>query len=106
MIKDPTATRRKRGHRESSERGEQVVLIIDEAHRLDAESLEGVRCLSNDLVLPPQQAISGSSACGEDWTAPGLDDTCPRNRGHSRPPMLRGCRFRQSGRACLPSGFA
>jgi type II secretory pathway predicted ATPase ExeA len=32
---------------ESSERGKQVVLIIDEAHLLDAESLEGVRCLSN-----------------------------------------------------------
>jgi type II secretory pathway predicted ATPase ExeA len=32
---------------EHSERGKQVVLIIDEAHLLDAESLEGVRCLSN-----------------------------------------------------------
>jgi len=32
---------------ESSERGKRVVLIIDEAHLLDAESLEGVRCLSN-----------------------------------------------------------
>jgi type II secretory pathway predicted ATPase ExeA len=32
---------------EASERGKQVVLIIDEAHLLDAESLEGVRCLSN-----------------------------------------------------------
>lgn len=32
---------------EVSERGKQVVLIIDEAHLLDAESLEGVRCLSN-----------------------------------------------------------
>ena len=32
---------------ESSERGKQVVLIVDEAHLLDAESLEGVRCLSN-----------------------------------------------------------
>jgi type II secretory pathway predicted ATPase ExeA len=32
---------------ESSERGKQVVLIIDEAHLLDADSLEGVRCLSN-----------------------------------------------------------
>jgi len=32
---------------ESAERGKQVVLIIDEAHLLDAESLEGVRCLSN-----------------------------------------------------------
>jgi type II secretory pathway predicted ATPase ExeA len=32
---------------ESTERGKQVVLIIDEAHLLDAEILEGVRCLSN-----------------------------------------------------------
>jgi len=32
---------------EASERGKHVVLIIDEAHLLDAESLEGVRCLSN-----------------------------------------------------------
>jgi|ERR1700689_5085517 type II secretory pathway predicted ATPase ExeA len=32
---------------ETSERGKHVVLIIDEAHLLDAESLEGVRCLSN-----------------------------------------------------------
>jgi type II secretory pathway predicted ATPase ExeA len=32
---------------ESSERGKQVVLIIDESQLLDAESLEGVRCLSN-----------------------------------------------------------
>jgi type II secretory pathway predicted ATPase ExeA len=32
---------------ESAERGKQVVLIIDEAHLLDAESLEGVRCLAN-----------------------------------------------------------
>ncbi|MGH2743404.1 MAG: ExeA family protein [Pseudonocardiaceae bacterium] len=32
---------------ESSERGKHVVLIIDEAHLLDAECLEGIRCLSN-----------------------------------------------------------
>jgi type II secretory pathway predicted ATPase ExeA len=32
---------------ESSERGKHVVLIIDEGHLLDAESLEGIRCLSN-----------------------------------------------------------
>jgi type II secretory pathway predicted ATPase ExeA len=32
---------------ESAERGKHVVLIIDEAHLLDAESLEGIRCLSN-----------------------------------------------------------
>jgi type II secretory pathway predicted ATPase ExeA len=32
---------------EAAERGKQVVLIIDEAHLLDAESLEGIRCLSN-----------------------------------------------------------
>ena len=32
---------------EVSERGKRVVLICDEAHLLDAESLEGVRCLSN-----------------------------------------------------------
>jgi hypothetical protein len=32
---------------EASERGKRVVLICDEAHLLDAESLEGIRCLSN-----------------------------------------------------------
>jgi type II secretory pathway predicted ATPase ExeA len=32
---------------ESTERGKRVVVIIDEAHLLDAESLEGIRCLSN-----------------------------------------------------------
>jgi type II secretory pathway predicted ATPase ExeA len=32
---------------ESAERGKQVVLVIDEAHLLGAESLEGIRCLSN-----------------------------------------------------------
>lgn len=32
---------------ETAERGKQVLLIIDEAHLLDAESLEGIRCLSN-----------------------------------------------------------
>lgn len=32
---------------EAAERGKRVVLIIDEAHLLSAEALEGVRCLSN-----------------------------------------------------------
>jgi type II secretory pathway predicted ATPase ExeA len=32
---------------ETSERGKQVLLICDEAHLLDAECLEGLRCLSN-----------------------------------------------------------
>jgi len=32
---------------EGSERGKRVVLICDEAHLLDAESVEGIRCLSN-----------------------------------------------------------
>jgi len=32
---------------EGSERGKRVVLICDEAQLLDAESLEGIRCLSN-----------------------------------------------------------
>ncbi len=32
---------------ESTERGKQVVLLLDEAHLLDAECLEGIRCLSN-----------------------------------------------------------
>jgi len=32
---------------ESAERGKRVVLICDEAHLLDAQSLEGIRCLSN-----------------------------------------------------------
>ncbi|MDQ2896186.1 MAG: AAA family ATPase [Actinomycetota bacterium] len=32
---------------ETSERGKQVVLVIDEAHLLSPECLEGIRCLSN-----------------------------------------------------------
>jgi type II secretory pathway predicted ATPase ExeA len=32
---------------EASERGKRIILICDEAHLLDAESLEGIRCLSN-----------------------------------------------------------
>jgi type II secretory pathway predicted ATPase ExeA len=32
---------------ESAERGKQVVLVIDEAHLLSTEALEGIRCLSN-----------------------------------------------------------
>ncbi len=32
---------------EASERGKQVVLVLDEAHLLDADCLEGIRCLSN-----------------------------------------------------------
>jgi len=32
---------------ESTERGKQAVVVIDEAHLLDAECLEGIRCLSN-----------------------------------------------------------
>jgi len=32
---------------EASERGKRVLLICDEAHLLDVESLEGIRCLSN-----------------------------------------------------------
>jgi type II secretory pathway predicted ATPase ExeA len=31
----------------AEERSKQVVVIVDEAHLLDAESLEGLRCLSN-----------------------------------------------------------
>lgn len=33
---------------EYAERGKSVVLVIDESHLLDAEVLEGLRCLSND----------------------------------------------------------
>jgi len=32
---------------EHAERGKQVVLVVDEAHLLDADCLEGLRCLSN-----------------------------------------------------------
>ncbi len=32
---------------ESAERGKQVLLICDEAHLLDGDSLEGIRCLGN-----------------------------------------------------------
>src|SRR6266508_3435334 len=32
---------------ETAERGKQVILIIDEAHLLSADALEGIRCLSN-----------------------------------------------------------
>ena len=40
---------------EAAERGKQVVLVCDEAHLLDADCLEGLRCLSNmemDQVAP------------------------------------------------------
>lgn len=40
---------------ESAERGKKVILVIDEAHLLDADTLEGLRCLSNaemDSVAP------------------------------------------------------
>ena len=40
---------------EHDERGKQVVLIVDEAHLLSAEALEGIRCLGNasmDQVSP------------------------------------------------------
>jgi type II secretory pathway predicted ATPase ExeA len=40
---------------ESSERSKQVVLVVDEAQLLDAESLEGLRCLQNadmDQTVP------------------------------------------------------
>jgi type II secretory pathway predicted ATPase ExeA len=40
---------------EHAERGKQVVLIIDEAHLLPAEALEGIRCLGNasmDQIAP------------------------------------------------------
>ncbi len=40
---------------EAEERSKQVVLLVDEAHLLDAESLEGLRCLQNadmDQVTP------------------------------------------------------
>jgi len=33
---------------EHAERGKSVVLVIDESHLLDADVLEGLRCLSND----------------------------------------------------------
>ncbi len=32
---------------ETAERGKQVLLVVDEAHLLDADCLEGLRCLSN-----------------------------------------------------------
>jgi type II secretory pathway predicted ATPase ExeA len=32
---------------EAAERGKQVLLVVDEAHLLDADCLEGLRCLSN-----------------------------------------------------------
>jgi type II secretory pathway predicted ATPase ExeA len=32
---------------ESAERGKKVLVVVDEAHMLDAEVLEGLRCLSN-----------------------------------------------------------
>jgi type II secretory pathway predicted ATPase ExeA len=40
---------------EAEERGKKVTVVIDEAHLLDAETLEGLRCLSNagmDSVAP------------------------------------------------------
>jgi len=68
---------------ESSERGKQVLLICDEAHLLDAECLEGIRCLSN---------------LGMDQTAP----FCLLLLGQ---PMLRR-RLRQSTFAALDQRIA
>lgn len=34
-------------HQEQAERGKQVTVVVDEAHLLDADCLEGLRCLQN-----------------------------------------------------------
>ena len=48
---------------EAAERGKRVVLICDEAHLLDAESLEGVRCLSTwGWTRPPRSACCCSGS--------------------------------------------
>ncbi|MEJ7715349.1 MAG: AAA family ATPase [Thermoleophilaceae bacterium] len=46
---------------ESAERGKQVVLIIDEAHLLDAESLEGVRCLTQPRDGPDRPVLPAAA---------------------------------------------
>ena len=48
---------------ESAERGKQVVLIIDEAHLLDAESLEGcAACRTSGWTRPPRSACCCSAS--------------------------------------------
>ncbi len=50
---------------ESEERGKKVTVVIDEAHLLDAETLEGLRCLSNahmDSVAPFALILLGQPA--------------------------------------------
>ena len=51
---------------ESAERGKQVLLICDEAHLLDGDSLEGIRCLGNmgmDQTARLGCCCSGSRRC-------------------------------------------
>jgi type II secretory pathway predicted ATPase ExeA len=43
---------------ESAERGKAVVVICDESHLLEAEVLEGLRCLSNDTGMDAEARFS------------------------------------------------
>lgn len=47
---------------ESAERGKAVTVVVDESHLLDADTLEGLRCLSNagmDAVAPLSLVLLG-----------------------------------------------
>ena len=102
---------------ESSERGKQVVLIIDEAHLLDAESLEGVRCLiehgdgPDRPVLPavarPAHAASPAAArpvrgAGSADRGP-LRDPRPGRDGDTRATCSTTWRSRAAPTRCSPT---
>ena len=78
---------------ETEERAKQVVLIIDEAHLLDGESLEGLRCLSNadmdqtapfTLLLLGQPTLRRRCArgCSRRWTS--ASGCATRSKGLTR----------------------
>jgi AAA domain len=85
---------------EASERGKRVILICDEAHLLDAESLEGIRCLSNlGWIRPPRSACccSGSrrsvTACGRGRSPRWINESrsATRSGGSPRPRPRATC---------------
>ena len=99
---------------EASERGKQVVLIIDEAHLLDAEALEGVRCLSqprdgsDGAVLPAAARpadVASPAAAGSVRRAGSADRGCA-TRSPASTQAETGQLHRASPRARRPLGHA
>jgi len=101
---------------EHAERGKRVVLICDEAHLLDAESLEGIRCLSNlgmDQTAPfcllcsasPRSATDCAKACSPRWIRGSRSAT--RSAGSPPPRPRATCsitwRLRAAPTRCSPT---